>query len=431
MRYWLLLIVITLLVGVAIFLRLTFPDDQLWGVWAVIATTAAAVALALILFITLPRGGAASQLVGPPSPDPGPSNRKNRLRGLIDVISVEIQNLQRSLDAIRSAGEGLGDRTAAVKLAVEQAEPFLDRNSKEVRSHIDEAVALANEDGRLLRKMGRDITELANAWERGVSSWPTVAAMGNPVDVAGTLERRRVAMEYLDEAVVSAARVTVPSLLLDWASAMNPGDVLDFNTIFVHELPAESQRKTILEWLADAPLTVPGIVDAQKGTIQIASPDPKRRRATWVLIINVVLWGGVLAALVPLLAMAARIESPITTLTVGWALGLYALVMLGGLAHVGIDALKAARDPNGSGPMGVEGLAMWAHVNERHIVWGVAALLLTWLLFVHFEPTHSPWFAFVIGYSADSFFDVFIGKFSSSVTSSVTTLTRRLTPTTT
>ena len=150
-----------------------------------------------------------------------------------------------------------------------------------------------------------------------------------------------------------------------------------------------------------------------------------------MLIINVVLWGGVLAALVPLLAMAARIESPITTLTVGWALGLYALVMLGGLAHVGIDALKAARDPNGSGPLGVEGVAMWAHVNERHIVWGVAALLLTWLLFVHFEPTHSPWFAFVIGYSADSFFDVFIGKFSSSVTSSVTTLTQRLTPATT
>ena len=427
MRFWLVMFLVTVLTAVALFLRLTFPDDQLLGVWLVIGTVAAAVALSLVLFITLPRGGTGSQLGGPPSPAHGP-NSKSRLRGLADVISVEVQNLQRSLEGIRLAGEGIGDRQVAVKLAVEAAEPFLERNANDVRGHLDDAVSLANEDGRLLRKYGRDITELANAWERARASWPTVAAMGNPVDVAGVLERRRVAMGYLDEAVVSAARVTVPALLADWAEAMNPGDVLDFNTTFVHELPTASQRQTILEWLASAPLTAPGIVDVQKGTIQIASPDPRRRRATWWLIVNVILWGGVLAASGPLLGMAGRIESPITSLTPGWAVSLYALVVLGGLAHIGIDALKAARDPNGSGPMGVEGLAMWAHVNERHIIWGVAALLLTWLLFVHFEPTHSPWFAFVIGYSADSFFDVFIGKFTVTMTASVSALRQRLTP---
>jgi len=350
------------------------------------------------------------------------------LSGWADSISGEVTHLSECLDAIDEALESTeANAPAQLDAKVRKVLPYVERNAVEIRKSLDVGREVLVANAKLHLKYGRTWTALGNAWEHAVGNWPRPAGAA-AVEVHAVRGSSVEVRRHLNRMFVESGRVVIPSRLRRWAAAKRIGDKLDFHARFEHELPEKAGRQEILDWLAEAPTGAPGIIDAKTGFLTVASLKPWRRAISYAIFIGVAALLTAAAAAGPAVAgqvgaggTALDARSPIN------AMWLFLATLLGGAAHLGVDAIKEARSAT-VGPRALEDMALWGHVHERQIVWAMVMLWVAWLVYSLIDPNPTPYFAFVLGYSVDSFIDIFLGRFTGDMKKATALLEERYKP---
>ena len=104
----------------------------------------------------------------------------------------------------------------------------------------------------------------------------------------------------------------------------------------------------------------------------------------------------------------------------------YVFLLLGGVAHLLVDSLKQSREKAGSGLVAVHDWLLWLHVKESSLL---MAVIYIWVGFIGlaFSMTGIQWVtAFFVGYSIDSFVDIFLQRFSEGMSAETELIRKEL-----
>jgi hypothetical protein len=346
---------------------------------------------------------------------------QRRFIGVVRVLRAEAQSLRQSLEDLQAIQQlpDASAREAALRVALRDAAPVF----RTTQDHIGQLVAAAGElmdsDARLFASLGDELAHMRNAWERASLIWPGPVADTQPVDAAEVSRRTGIAARHLDELIYHAALVTVPDRLGEHLDQLRIGSTLNFDETFSDELPNAEQRARLLRYVNAHPRSISGIVDVRRGVIYRAARGGGRRLLSYAAELVVVLGG---FGLVYLLTHAGSLldlsQWPIGADRTAELTAAYIFLLLGALAHYLVDALKQARAANRPSFLALSNLLLWAHVKESTIV---GAVLYLWLglIGVAFAFETAPWqTAFFVGYSIDSFVDLFLQRFGGTATAS-------------
>jgi hypothetical protein len=157
------------------------------------------------------------------------------------------------------------------------------------------------------------------------------------------------------------------------------------------------------------PLVVNGVVDVDQGIIYSVSLKSWRRFLSFLPVLILPVIGAIIFKFID---DADLIADPAKS----YNLGGYAALIAGGYVHVIVDALKQARDEKGQSFLAVEDWLLWFHVKELSIIVGLISLFIGYAGLSYFlkKPAEVST-AFFIGYSIDSFVDLFLARFSKTV----------------
>lgn len=340
-------------------------------------------------------------------------NRK-RMLGMLRSLRAEAQNLQRSLLEVKQKSEltDADTRSKELRTALEANEPIFKYNRTRIKALLSSLEKLCAQDSSLYDWAGDELTNISNYWERASLFWPDVTTPEAQVP-----SRLASVSGQLDDLVYHCALLTVPSRLNQHLAQLAVGQTSDFNDTFSDELPRAEDRQKLLYYMFAHPTSVDGAVDVERGLIYKASPRMERRVASALMIAVVAVLGGVIAYFLP--DLAAWLQAPVLELpeSIGnrELLAAYLVVLLGGFVHIGIDAVKQVRQAQQKkGPtfLAISNWLMWVHVQEIYIIVGIVWLFIGFLGSVFILKRVEFLTAFLVGYSVDSFADLFLQRFT-------------------
>ncbi len=351
-----------------------------------------------------------------------------RFMGLIRDVRVEAQNIAKSIADIKKACE-LTDkkvRDQELKASLEHNLKIFNYNKSQVQNRITELRNLAEANSQIYDLHGDEIVILENLWERIVLNLPSSSTS----DAATVLSVMPKLEADLRELIFQAGYATIPPRLNQHLKQLRPGRTLDFHGTFEDELPNREDRVKILQMLYQHPLAVEeGIIDVENGVVYRASKNPSRRLASFGLIVATFLAGiGIIFALANLGSSLNLENWPVnanrfTELLVG-----YLFITIGGAVHIGIDVLKQARANKSQSFLAIEDMVLWIHVKELSIIAGVASLIVG-IVGLALLTQKIDWAtAFFVGYSIDSFVDLFLQRFTKTVATNTDAIKQSLTP---
>jgi hypothetical protein len=341
-----------------------------------------------------------------PSPVRRPTGGEKRIIAYLRELREETQNLQKALEKVKTASELTDPQTRMllVGAALESKEKF-DRNQRGIRDRLDAIEAVFDGSEDLHAQYGDAITEIHNLWDDIVAHWPN-----GDGDIPALAARIKEVGEDMDRIVYLCALLTVPERVNQNLETMRVGQAMDFRMQFSDEVPDEGQGRKILDYLALHPKLVNGLVDNEAGLIYRSSARPERRIASVIVFlvflflpVPVVLWTGIL----PLLGIALEPRTVVLT---------YAAIAAGSLIHIAVTWLKQQRSAKAGTGVLVADWLLWVHVKETQIVYGILFLWVglagwVWLLGTTEMGQASLSGAFFVGYSLDSFVDLFLSRF--------------------
>lgn len=347
------------------------------------------------------------------------------LLGYVRDIRAEAQNLMRSLLEIKSTSKVThkGGRAPELEAALNESNQIFTHNKTQIEERLSALRDLLLKQPELYDQQGDEIARIENLWERVKLNWP------NPTEKDDAVIIRQIANvdQDLSELIYHAGYLTIPWRVNQHLEQLRIGQSLDFHSTFEDEMPKPEDRMKILSSMYSHPLVVDGVVDVQRGLIYHASPNPSRRILSYVLMVLTFLAGVLVVALFANLGTWLNLQNwPITSGRFSELLVGYLFITLGGVAHIGIDALKQARANKGQAFLAIEDMLMWVHVKELSIITGIASLIIGSLALAITLPKVEWQMAFFVGYSIDSFIDLFLQRFTETAAISAQTLKGKL-----
>lgn len=362
-----------------------------------------------------------------PSPTPQPSRvgkgemsaQEMRTLGCVRMIRAEAQNLQKLLDGLKEKAE------------------LTDKTEREVALE-----GYVKSKGGLVKKSGEKLAELVELFDQYVSTYPEISDWCGDVKVqvedawdaanskvpVGSVSPDDISPavtavdESLSEIIRRCGKLSIPPRVDQHLKTVRVGQTLDFHKRFSDELDKEADRLEVLEYLEAHPgaLKQGGITDAKNGVIWRASPNLWRQVLSYFLIGWFLLGGALIVALLGVLGSGLNLQGwPVTNARLPELLSAYLFLVVGAFAHVGIGILKQARQAKPSTLTALGSVFIWIHVKETAIIVGVITLWIG-IIGLAFLTQSVQWaLAFFVGYSIDSFVDLFIGKFETQVSTGV------------
>jgi hypothetical protein len=346
--------------------------------------------------------------------------------GELQIIRAEAQNWLRSIRDL-NAKATITDPEARSKELDETFQQSLQIAQGDL-DHVRQLLASLEEqmtrEPRVARAMGDELTHIANAWNRAEFGLINLSNRGPRGD---TILPPLVAIkDLLDEVVRRCGFLTIPSRVNEHLGELRMGQGLDFNATFEDELPEADDRSVILKYLHDHPAAVNGVVDVGKARIFRASSSHARRLLSVGLVLLVVvadygvLW---LVSKFTTIAIPAAATDPERWPSLWHAL---TAALAGGLAHILVGAIKQSRErANEDAFLAIDDLLLWVHVREVQLAISVASFLVAISGLVFVLKTLDVKTAFFVGYSLDSFVDIFLERFEKTSTAQVASITNR------
>jgi hypothetical protein len=234
-------------------------------------------------------------------------------------------------------------------------------------------------------------------------------------DESGRLLARLIAA--LDEVVYQCCEITIPDDLTYQLKLMPIGAALNFRDTYSSELPAPAQRRRFLRYLDLYTGFVAGLVDIENERIFRASDKRWRRAISVAGTMAFALIGFGLVALACYFGGSGGQADkwPFTADRLRQHLSAYAFLLLGSVAHVVINLLKQDRVASAS-PLYLYDWILRIHVRETSYFLSALSLWLGAFAMAFLFPGGAGWkTAFFLGYSYDSFMDLFIKRFEGVV----------------
>ena len=353
------------------------------------------------------------------------SGARARLLGLLRDIGAEAQNLQPLLADLKKQATLLDPQTRAQQTAaaLTMARKVFEPNEERIDILLLAVRTVLAEAPSLHDRYGGEVTHVENRWERIRLAWPPLSATVEQA-LVGVAE----AEAHFDELIYHCCLVTIPPRVNQHLETLRVGQRLDFHDAFRDEVAKVEDRVRLLKYLSAHPTSVHGLVDTDAGVIYYVSPDGGRRLLSFAMVAAALLAGaGIAVVLARLGSWLGLAEWPVLPPRTGELLIAYLFLVLGAGAHIGVDVLKQSRSGTGTAPSALDDGLLWVHVKEVPIVAGIASLWVGILGLALLQPSVAWQTAFFVGYSIDSFVDLFLQRFGQFTTSRADKLRKELT----
>lgn len=337
------------------------------------------------------------------------------MRGTLRRVRVNAQALKGSLAELDATNEQFAKRMPSETTLWTENATQIEDDLASVRAALD---ATAQGPG-----IEDEVEAVDNAWDRAKQLW-SAFAKGPATDQTARKGALDAVAKLLDEMVRRIGFLTIPQRVQEYVAMERTGGAFDFHKAFQDELPSREDRVAVLEYLAESPGRLYGIVDVERGFIYAVSPDAARRSRSYWVAAGILVLGAVIAWFFSPIAAALGLGAPFTGRSDLFAA--YVLVAIGVVVHILVDIRKESKKGDRGRWTAVDDLLLWGHVRELEMY---ATAFSVWagtiaLAFV-FRPIE-PFTAFLAGYSLDSFLDIALARFDTVVAKGTEEMTKRL-----
>jgi hypothetical protein len=282
------------------------------------------------------------------------------------------------------------------------------QNRKRIDLIMDEIRTLFNEDGDLYSAWGDTVSRIQVAWDQAKGDWLKIEELGAK-DCSRQLAR---VVTALDSAIYDCCMITIPERIREHLKLLPIGGALNFREAYADELSTAKERQRFLSYLNLYPEFVDGLIDVKNEQIFRAASTDRRRWLTVFITAALATAGFGLILLACYLGDFAELPGwPFTSDRRKEHLLGYAFLLLGSLAHVVVTLLKQDREASGS----FQALSDWIlriHVKENSFILSAVSLWLGSFAMAFLFKDGIDWkTAFFVGYSYDSFIDLFLQRF--------------------
>jgi hypothetical protein len=351
------------------------------------------------------------------------SENWQKFAGHLEEIRVQAQDLQaRALDPILEAAKLKDEKARESELGATVADSIDLFKDKDFGGVLRELRALLKADPEVASSGTDTVVSIENSLDAAKRDWPETKSIDNAEMQA------RDAKGALDDIVLDCGLVTIPTRLNEHLKTVRVGQALDFKANFKDELPAKSQRKEVLDYLAEHPTAVWGLVDPEKELVYRMSMSIYYRLFTYIS--PLLMTAAIGAALVGLAQFdnwgLVSKSGEWQYLSSGRALvSTYVFVLAGAVTHLLVESLKQVRFGQGAPIYAVSSWLDWLHLRWVSISLSFFPVVVTvlGLRLTH----HTGWpTAFFAGYGIDSVAGLFLTRFDAAATKGVNILGKAL-----
>lgn len=274
---------------------------------------------------------------------------------------------------------------------------------------------------------GDTVCHIQNGWEQ-MKANPLLLAPDGDHQAQEQLQNLKMLDELIDKIVYLCGTLTIPTRVNDWLKTSRPGYYIPFDTVFEDELPNPADRQRLLNFLAWAPNIIEnGIVDIDAGLIYRYSQKRKDRLMSmlYIVLAFLVVTGLVVGSCflgVPSWPLASN---NLTAMISGW----FAL-LVGIVVHTGIGGIKRARERAGMPSIlsfGDIQFQLNARAGQIILRLFIALIGFFGLVFASGINNVTLLNSFLVGYSLDSFVEIFGANLDQSAGSQLNALKQQLT----
>ena len=339
------------------------------------------------------------------SVDPDENQRCEDLRRL----SAEMLDLQDVLSKVIS-----GDTSLAV---------FADYITDTV-TNVD---AMINElEGFGIKLQSSDMLQhILNAWQQ-MKSFPLMKAPDGTYDAQQQLHDLSLINVQIDKMVYLCGYLTIPARLTEWLDETRPGYYIPFHEVFQDEVPNANDRARLLKYLAWSPVEIKnGYIDLNAGLVYKYS---RRRLDRWMSIVYLVLAFLITTGIVVGSCFASFPNWPLKPENLGIMLSGWLVLLVGVAVHIGIGNIKDTRKKGLPTLFAPEDIFFIINARLSQIVFKlfIALIGLFGLVLTNGLAQFSILSSFLLGYSLDSFVEMFGSSLSQQSASQLNALQQQL-----
>jgi hypothetical protein len=364
--------------------------------------------------------------------------------GLLRDIRAEVQDLRVSFAELKEAQEAKADeRGRKIAAAWSGNKGIIDAGVKSINllflKFSEEIYRREPGGAEIYDYYGDEVTRIYKKWRRYTASWEHY---GNTAgEVADHVADHVADMDkLLCEIIFIINGLTIPDRVNEHFATLYPGQELDFWKMFGDELCRKEDALPILEDIQCHPACIHGVVDTAKGKIYKVDPRRWRRFASFLITALLGAAGFVIAYFLPRFLFSAgyplsitipamnisgvsttmvdfSAPAPVDPVVLGYMFcAVFLLIIAGGLAHLLIGGIKQVRSAEPGSVLAVEGWICWFHIMEVKNWAAVISLIIGFAGMIFILKTADYATAFFVGYSIDSFVDLFLARFDVAAT---------------
>jgi hypothetical protein len=318
-------------------------------------------------------------------------------------LRAEVQDLQRVFESIR------------------KGESTLKTFAKYVRKTMQDISDLVP-----LIQDGDSIRHLHNSWEQMTAN-PLLLKPDADFPAQEQLHYLDMVAGQIQRIVFLVGFLTIPTRVNDWLAQARPGYYIPFHLVFDDELPIQVERVRVLNYLAWSPKGIKGgIIDVANGLIYRYADEATSRRNSLLLVVAAFL----VCTTIIIGACYVRVpgwpiqENHLGSFLVGWG-----AVLIGIVTHIGVGSVKRARSQGSLPPIiAVGDFFMIMNAKAGQILRKLFLALIGFfgLVFGTGVNNVTPFNAFLLGYSLDSFIELFSTSIEQQASAQVATLKKQL-----
>lgn len=358
------------------------------------------------LMLGLFQGGKVDRAATPPSSG-GNSEFTKEQREDLRVLRAEIQDLQEILNDISK-----GESTLAL------CKEYIQKTKQDIGAIL---AKFANIDKDSSRR--EDFRRIKDVWEQ-MESNPIIKNPEENFSAEDQLHHMNMLNKRIKKIIYLISYLTIPERLNDWLAKARPGYYIPFHVIFEDELPSMEDRIKILDFLTFSPDALSGgLIHAGSGLVYRYSLSTWKRilsiaelLAIFILVTYLVYYSSILSLenssfqLLWWMIHLPYIESwPIemnqqSTILLGWI-----AILFGIITHAAVGTVKRGQREGLPPIYATSDLSRYVNARFGLLVRKIllAVIGLFGLMFASGAGSVTPLNAFLVGYSLDSFVELF------------------------